>query len=561
MSRSDNEVKIKVGAQGTQQTAEHFHEMAEKIEADLKAIRERSMAGGGFLGIGIGAEKLRAQYMGSGANAVTHLLEGRGALLGINIMSRMLAEAAKSVKEVAEGLREGSMSAGEMADKLVGGLPIIGQFWQAGRSLHEAIFGAGVDFEKVKKEAAETEEITRKIAENIRRGNRAGLPFGEREEAGIEDKYTSRAANRESALKAAQDDLDAAIEQARRSLGGDKGATNEDVKKYFLEVDTPKIVQDAFNKLKNIRDINHSEEVADEKERNATLHDIAVKRMRDSVSAKQKENEDLQKLYEEAYQKDEERRKKESESEVKSQQAINDAINDAQVKRLESQQKFGEAKLAELEYQHQKTLKKILDETNEEAKLYPENSLGIAHEQTQRIAAENERHRAEVAKANEEERTRQNSLADHRANVDKQLGNARLEYLKAEYEAGRSVLKNEIDRLEIADKFIDRQKVLTDILNDQKSTDDQKAAARRNLAALPLLQQLELLQRQSGDGVFTPSARTEESRHLTGLSRAAEQAQYNRQNADNIKKLTDQLDQILQFVNNQPTPTVYNGAG
>ena len=117
----------------------------EKVAAAANAARAAAEKGdgggaGGAAGGGSFASKLKAAQTSdtaAGLKGLGKLLKGGGAFLGIKLIAGELSQFASKVKEASDSLRDGTISGGEFVDKLAGSLPIIGQVWEAGRSIHK----------------------------------------------------------------------------------------------------------------------------------------------------------------------------------------------------------------------------------------------------------------------------------------------------------------------------------------------------------------------------------------------------------------------------------------
>ena len=76
------------------------------------------------------------------------LLAGGGAIMGISMVGSQLNAATKTMEELVTAFRMGKATAGEFTEKLLGSLPVLGQFWEAGRNIREMLLGEAAAEEK-----------------------------------------------------------------------------------------------------------------------------------------------------------------------------------------------------------------------------------------------------------------------------------------------------------------------------------------------------------------------------------------------------------------------------
>lgn len=85
---------------------------------------------------------------------IADTLSGAGLLAGVTGIAQVLEQGAKEAGELNRQLREGSISTGEWADRLVGTVPVLGQIWSAGREINKLFDQEARAAEQIK-EAAE----------------------------------------------------------------------------------------------------------------------------------------------------------------------------------------------------------------------------------------------------------------------------------------------------------------------------------------------------------------------------------------------------------------------
>ena len=116
-------------------------------------------AGQGFI------SKLNESFgRSSDLGSVAKLLAGGGAIFAINRISKEFAAMAEEGEKLADAIRKGDGSAGEMAEKFAESLPILGNIVHAGSSINEIITGDKLALSEANKEA----EVTIKLTEHMR---------------------------------------------------------------------------------------------------------------------------------------------------------------------------------------------------------------------------------------------------------------------------------------------------------------------------------------------------------------------------------------------------------
>lgn len=72
---------------------------------------------------------------------VGKMLKGAGAIAGFAVIGQVLNDATGKARELVEQFRAGEISSGQMVENIAAGLPVIGNFWQAGRNIREMFTG------------------------------------------------------------------------------------------------------------------------------------------------------------------------------------------------------------------------------------------------------------------------------------------------------------------------------------------------------------------------------------------------------------------------------------
>lgn len=79
---------------------------------------------------------------------VAELLVGGGAVAGITFLGMALKNATGNMVELRNAFQAGKIDAGELVEKVAAGVPILGQFWQAGRNIRELFTGEDQEIER-----------------------------------------------------------------------------------------------------------------------------------------------------------------------------------------------------------------------------------------------------------------------------------------------------------------------------------------------------------------------------------------------------------------------------
>jgi len=87
------------------------------------------------------------------------IMAGGGAVAALTMAGSQIKNFADNLIELRNELNAGTLSAGEFAEKLAGSIPVIGQFWQAGRSIRELFTGEQAEIARINAEAARTNSI------------------------------------------------------------------------------------------------------------------------------------------------------------------------------------------------------------------------------------------------------------------------------------------------------------------------------------------------------------------------------------------------------------------
>lgn len=135
MAESEQSIDIRVRARD--EASATFKKVAQEAKKELGGLK-------GLKGA-LGEESA----LGNTFKAV----RGAGAVAGLTLGATVLRDAATAAADLRSQLDAGEISAGEMTERLMGILPVVGQFWQAGRAVRELFTGEEAAAKKIREEA------------------------------------------------------------------------------------------------------------------------------------------------------------------------------------------------------------------------------------------------------------------------------------------------------------------------------------------------------------------------------------------------------------------------
>ena len=102
----------------------------------------------------------------TGLGESLELAVGGGALRVISHLGREIEGMAKKIADVNAQIKAGTADSGDMFEAIAGGLPVIGEFWKAGREIREAFTGDKAEIDeanKALKQMGDTIAVIKKI--------------------------------------------------------------------------------------------------------------------------------------------------------------------------------------------------------------------------------------------------------------------------------------------------------------------------------------------------------------------------------------------------------------
>lgn len=96
------------------------------------------------------------------------LLAGGGVIGGIGLAASELDEMTRKMAEFADEIRRGSLSAGEMTEKFITAIPILGNIWDAGRNIREIFTGENAELQKMIAEGDAVNRVTDAMKDSMK---------------------------------------------------------------------------------------------------------------------------------------------------------------------------------------------------------------------------------------------------------------------------------------------------------------------------------------------------------------------------------------------------------
>jgi hypothetical protein len=108
-------------------------------------------------------EKALENVLGGGSQAiagtVADALGAGAAVIGINFFAEAIKTAAENATKLRAELASGDANMGDLVEKAISSIPVLGEVWQAGRAVREFFTGEKADIERVNRESKLTVDI------------------------------------------------------------------------------------------------------------------------------------------------------------------------------------------------------------------------------------------------------------------------------------------------------------------------------------------------------------------------------------------------------------------
>lgn len=457
-------------------------------EAGLARVAEAAKhTEGGLKGV---FERLK-QSFGRGStfqDFVEVAFSAGGPIIGIGLAAREFEHLGEAASEAGRKLATGEISFAGAAKQFVEGVPILGSLIKGTEGLGEGINGLGAailraqgaEEAQIRRWAGQAEaarfaaEEVQKYRDTLDSLAEAAKHVGEIRFASANQTQlgalTGADRDREAARqeiearqKAQQDDLEAqrkkVIEDAKKT-----GATPSDIRAgtVFTGPNAEQIVG-------QLRDIDAA--IAESKanaanEMRRRLSEINDKELSDDVAAEQARLDAIDRFKERRREATEAGAALEAEAREKSLRASGQAL---------------EAELAGIRRNYDQRIAEIERLAEAEAKANPNKAFEIFGEAGRSTGALRESQAADEQAARKKAA---DDVATHQQQIDKILSDGRRAALQAEVETGNLAAERELKRLEIQERYRDIENEIRRAIEDEQTTDEQRARLRERMASL-----------------------------------------------------------------------------
>jgi hypothetical protein len=490
---ANNKILIRIAA--NDETANAAQSAIRNVRSVATGVREADTAakGGGlksFLG------DLKGDFgRNSTVFQLAKLAGGGGAIIGLKFATAEIAHMAEAAKGVADAFRSSGDGAGDAVEKLLGALPILGNLYQAGRSIREIFSAEQADATRITKEAQETntyldaqrnilnssKETQKKILEIIREINKEQDRYGKSPASlsalGIDEKLRARIEQVREEQKKGDDEnkkqktaeraaLQKEIDEARKRVLSEQQLRQKGVPEGTVSVENEQ--RRATLNQKQSRLAALDKEAADAKAANAKqaaeairdAEDLAAReRTGDAAAAERHRNDLLLSMR----------------LDLNTKQAEMDAAH------LRERGKNLDAELL-LARDHLARELAEIEKSRVEANLaHPEESV---------LNDQNARGRAAMAQAKQildEGKLRQQARKeeyDHGVELDKKLTDLRADHEEALAKAGQKNHAQDLARLKIQDEYNGKRRELLAVLASEQTSELRRLETKRALRDL-----------------------------------------------------------------------------
>jgi hypothetical protein len=462
------------------------------LAAQAKAVKKEAKASG---------ELALEKSLRSGGSITDFALRSAGAGLAgvaLELVGKNLAEGTKRAIELRKEFREGKISAGEMIEGIAAGVPVFGEWFQAGLNIHEILTGNKAAIDETNESAKRTAEIydsqtasaklfrraLQDVTGEIAKGRIEMAAFGK-------DGFTKQIATikeqlvdvRKSDPRQMEDQI-AAQHEADNKL---TKALEEDAAKARAKLAaTPFVTQEASGKL-NYKP--HEEALREAEEADRRLEDArkeAAGRTREITAQFQaKQLQDEKRAAQEIEQVQAERERQEEQLFMDSQTAINRVLAASQAERLKMRGHEYEATLAQIEGEKQAEFARIDKENAENKKRFgvvagsqEENRFNDDAYRKRRVAEDSARQKQEQAAVAEFSRRRDEeaTLQQLKIQTIQNAGDRELAEIDARYKAELDKARNSGRETSKIQARYDQERA-----NKQRELDQQRADANRDI--------------------------------------------------------------------------------
>lgn len=352
-------------------------------------------------------KQLQGQFgRGSTFKESLEILTGGGAIIGVSMLMRMLANSAAKAKDLSMELRAGSKGAGDVVDELAATLPILGSAYRITKDIQEIFTGEEATLQRIRehteainKATAGRAEAEKRVAElqasfaDVRRQAQRGAAI-RNDPSGQTELWF----NREDALEGVAEKAKDASDAVKNEFGESRKAVEKDLERLnaayksaadFAKIwstqssldDMDRIAADrkaALTKLQNIDRLEAQKIAEIEASKTATIETIQSGFADQSIHQQKEYNE---KQAEEARKQSQELIQLESETaraRAAQQQEHEDAVRDQQQRILDLESEAREERFHQMGMEHEARRERLSRMHREELEAYKKQALDIA---------------------------------------------------------------------------------------------------------------------------------------------------------------------------------------
>jgi DNA repair exonuclease SbcCD ATPase subunit len=412
--------KISIDIEGN---SAKFSSSAKQVGSDISKIKDqvdhlkRGTAGADVF------DKLR-ESLGkrSALGEATDVIAGGGGRMlgGLTGAADAIKHMAEEAKNLKDQFQSGKLSAGELTEKLISSVPIVGQFWQAGRAIRELFTNEGQDLENANTQAKaldETLKSQKAIFQTLKDSAREYADFMEEiahrinhanlTNTDAKDELTQRKAADEQADHAAaaqseqiEREHQEKLKKIREDAQGGIDAARKAQKDYQQSPKGDQTDQEREVHMQTLANITAMAE-RDRQDAETKINAEYAERQRQAgianATEKVAEEDRISREFSEKHKEDAERDAKE----------ISDTTAEAQEQALETQGKHLEAQQMQLEHALQEKLQAIKKKAEEESKTFGaddrENQAKVAATAQNKIAAANAKFQSDLDAAQKDD--------------------------------------------------------------------------------------------------------------------------------------------------------------
>jgi fused signal recognition particle receptor len=435
-------------SQGTQQASKDVN----RLRTDVEHLKKAAAGADVFdqLREGLGRR--------SALGEASELLKGGGPISGLTGAAEAIKSMAEQAKNLKDQFQSGKLSAGELTEKLIEGVPIVGQFWQAGKAIRELFTNEGADLENANTQAKALDEVLKS-----QKATFATLKDSARDYADFLEEVNHRINHATLTDNDAKDVYSlrlAADEQADHAAAAQSEAIEREHQEKLKKIreETQPAIDATRKAQKDYQDSNKGDASAQEIQVHMqTLANISAMAQRDRQEAEAQIDatyaaKQVKAAQAAAYEKTAEENKiaREVGAEQKANaerdaKEISDTQAEAQEQTLEAQGRHFEAEKVKLDHALQEKLAAIKKEAEEESKTFGmndrENQAKVAAGAQDKIAAASAKYQADLDEAAKQEEIRK---WDETQKAAEEANKARNEMM----EEGRKLTEDSLSPLE-----------------------------------------------------------------------------------------------------------------